>query len=76
MYKNFTEQQLEKELKRYEQQLQSLEAKIYPKEQQESRQLLLKFYSEKIAELTTILERQKIENFEVRDPYIFKNTPT
>lgn len=53
---------LENERDKYQKQKNALEKQHYPSNQEESKQLLLKFYTEKIAELNKSIERKTTSN--------------
>lgn len=55
----FSLQHLENELIRYKEQKAALEQQNYPKDQEDDKQLLLKFYAEKIDELQALFDKEK-----------------
>jgi len=64
---------LENELSRYKEQKTTLEAQHYPKDQEEGKQDLLKFYSEKIERLQSRINTEKAKDISFKGTVVSVN---
>lgn len=65
---------LQNELTRYKEQKKALEQLTYPKDQEESKQLLLKFYTEQIVSIQHRVDTAKAKHIEVKNPIEVSNS--